>query len=181
MLKAEEEGGGSLRSPNNQRSSGETSRTNSGSSPPRRGDTFLPGQGVISGLRWQELSRACYLGNYDRSTENLSLKILVMMTQKTRETKINCNWLQDWFTTKKNQESTSSSGAKGRQLQAFSSHNSALNSINIGASRWVDASMWMAEIQQSIWWSQRFQMRDKRGNTTSIMSNQRCLMFNNLS
>ena len=51
MLKAEEEGGGSLRSPNNQRSSGEMSRTNSSSTPPRRGDTFLPGQGVISGLR----------------------------------------------------------------------------------------------------------------------------------
>ena len=32
--------------------------------PPRRGDSFLPGQGVISGLSLQSWSSACYLGNF---------------------------------------------------------------------------------------------------------------------
>ena len=48
MFKAEEEGGGSLLSPSNQQSS---RRTSSSSLSLRCGDSFLPGQGIISGLR----------------------------------------------------------------------------------------------------------------------------------
>jgi hypothetical protein len=69
-----------------------------------------------------------------------------MMTQKTRETK---NRLQ--LTDQQQKRESGEFRDKGETIQAFSSHNSALSSINIGAPGVVGASMWMAETQQSVW------------------------------
>ena len=90
MLTARGKGRLRLRCPNNQRSSGETSGTNSSSSPPRRGDSFLPGQGFISGLGDMSSRRACYLGNFDRSTQNLESQISFVMMSNDKKY---CNWL----------------------------------------------------------------------------------------
>ena len=129
MLNAmEREEASSLRSPNNQRSSG---RTSSSSPSSRRGDSFLPGQGVASSAGSGDRSsrRACYLGNFIARLRNLSLKVLVMMTQKTRETKSKLQL------TDQKQKRVWRVQGKGVINQVFSNHNSALSSININAPR----------------------------------------------
>ena len=128
MSRARGEGRVGLRSPNNQRSSG---RTSSSSPSSRRGDSFLPGQGVASSAGSGDRSsrRACYLGNFIARLRNLSLKVLVMMTQKTRETKSKLQL------TDQKQKRVWRVQGKGVINQVFSNHNSALSSININAPR----------------------------------------------
>jgi hypothetical protein len=48
---------------------------------------FYPARASSAGSGDRAQGRACYLGNFIARLRNLSLKILVMMTQKTRETK----------------------------------------------------------------------------------------------
>ena len=127
MLKAKEKGRVGLRSPNNQteHKENEQNEFKLALTPLR---LFLPGQGVISGLGDRGSRRACHLGSFRDRLKNLSLKILVMMTQKTRETK---NRLR---LTDQKQKRVWRVQGKGVMNQVFSNHNSALSSININAS-----------------------------------------------
>ena len=138
---------------------------------------FYPARASSAGSGDRSSHEHVTFGNFAIDWNNLSLKILVMRLKNKRDKK---QTAIDWSTTKRVRRVQ---GQGGDIFRLFSNHNSALNSINIGAPRhsWcINASMWMAEIQQSVWGIHGFR-GELRGSTTSILPNQRFLILNNLS